>query len=768
MRLRNAYIGAPVERVEDMRFLRGRGEYVGDVVRDGQWHAVVFRSAIAHARITSIDASAALAMPGVHAVLTAADIGRPVPRIPLRVPRPADHRGAPYQQPVIADGVVRYVGEPLAVVLADAPEIAEDACEGIALETEALPVVLDHHGDDAGNLLFAETGSNCAALYTASRGDIEAAFRQAEYVRRARFHVQRQTALPMETRGLLAEWDHAAGKLVVHGAAKVPFQNRNALAVMLGLPQSSVELIECDVGGGFGVRGDFYPEDFLIPFAAWRFKRPVRWIEDRREHLTAINHARDIACDIEIACRRDGTILGLRGETSVDIGAYARPSIMNTVRIVAQFMSGPYRIENIAIRSYGRVSNRTPSGVFRGPGRFESCFFCERLLDIAAAEMGLDRLDIRRRNLISQREMPYPLAVTEPDDGLAPTACDSGDYAATFDQCLREFGWTQKAALDGRLIDGRYHGLAVGCFIEGGGAGPREHARMVAEADGTVSVYVGSSAIGQGLETALSQIAADALELPIERIRLLHGSTTYLAEGFGSFASRATVMGGGAVLAAAKEFLLRLRAAAALRLGVAPETLRIADGIVRSLDDRSVAMADLAADGVGADGSFATSKATYAYGTAAAHVAVDPKTGHVQLIDYLVVDDVGRAVNPLILHGQMLGATVQGLGGVFGEHLAYDAQGQLLIGTLADYLVPLATDFTAVRASTTQHYPSPNNPLGAKGAGEGGIIAPGGVIANAVASALRSFGVEVTSLPLSPPRVWELIQQARRTDSPRR
>jgi carbon-monoxide dehydrogenase large subunit len=616
-------------------------------------------------------------------------------------------------------------------------------------------------------LLFPDTGSNCAALYTASRGDIQAAFREAEYVRRERFYVQRQTALPMETRGLLAEWDRAADKLMVHGAAKVPFQNRKALAAMLGLPEPSVELIECDVGGGFGVRGDFYPEDFLIPFAAWRFKRPIQWIEDRREHLTAINHARDISCEVEIACRRDGTILGLRGETSVDIGAYARPSIMNTVRIVAQFMSGPYRVPNIAIRSYGRVSNRTPSGVFRGPGRFESCFFCERMLDIVAGELGLDRLDMRRKNLISPEEMPYPLAVTVPDDGLAPTSCDSGDYAAAFATCLREFGWADKAALDGRLVNGCYHGLAVGCFIEGGGAGPRENARMVAETDGTVSVYVGSSAIGQGLETALSQIAADALELPIGRIRLLHGSTTYLPEGFGSFASRATVMGGGAVLAAAEQFLSRLRSAAARRLGgVAPESLRMAEGAVVASDGRAVSLAELAADGIGADGSFASSKATYAYGTAAAHVAVDPKTGHVALIDYLVDDDVGRAVNPLLLHGQMLGATVQGLGGVFGEHLAYDTQGQLLIGTLADYLVPLATDYPNVRAVTTQDHPSPNNPLGAKGAGEGGIIAPGGVIANAVSSALRSFGVEVTSLPLSPPHVWELIRQARRTARP--
>jgi carbon-monoxide dehydrogenase large subunit len=578
--------------------------------------------------------------------------------------------------------------------------------------------------------------------------------------------VQRQTAVPLETRGLLAEWDVSVDKLILHGAAKVPFQNRSALAAMLRLDEAHVDLIECDVGGGFGVRGDFYPEDFLIAFAAYRFKRPVKWIEDRREHLLSINHARDVSCSIEIACRRDGTLLGLRGETSVDIGAYARPSITNTVRIAAQFLSGPYRIPNIHLQSYGRVSNKTPSGVFRGPGRFESSFFIERMLDTVAHDLGINRLEIRRRNLVAKSEMPYPLAITAPDDGLVPTSCDSGDYAAAFELCLSEFGWTDRLKLDGQLIDGRYHGIAAGCFIEGGGAGPRENARMVAETDGTVSVFVGSSAIGQGLETSHSQIAAEALELPIDRIRLLHGSTTYLHEGFGSYASRATVMGGGAILATAETFLARLKVVAAARLGVAAEHLRISESNVIAPDGAVLSLAQLAADGVSAIGSFANNKSTYAYGTAAAHVAVDVRTGHVALIDYLVVDDVGRVINPLTLHGQVIGATVQGLGGVFGEQLSYDVQGQLLIGTLADYLLPLATDFPSIRAVTTQNHPSPNNPLGAKGAGEGGIIPTGGVIANAVVSALRSFGVQIDALPLAPPRIWELIQSSSRRRSP--
>ncbi|HEX3868514.1 MAG TPA: xanthine dehydrogenase family protein molybdopterin-binding subunit, partial [Gemmatimonadaceae bacterium] len=509
----NTYIGAPIERVEDVRFLRGRGEYVDDVRRDGQWHAAIFRSAVAHARIRSIEASAALALPGVRAVVTANDIGHPLPQIPVRVPRASEHRAFRYQQPVIAADVVRYVGEPVALVLADTPEIAEDALDGIVLDAEPLPIVTDPQNDSA--LLFPEIGSNCALLYDVSRGDTDEAFRKADYVCRREFSVQRQTALPMETRGVLADWDASTEKLTLYGAAKVPFQNRKALAAMLGIGEDRVDLIECDVGGGFGVRGDFYPEDFLVAFAALRFKRAVKWIEDRREHLVSVNHARDVTCSIELACSCDGTILGLRGETTVDIGAYARPSITNTVRIVAQFLSGPYRIPGIRLQSRGFVSNKTPCGVFRGPGRFESAFFYERIIDIAANDLGIDRLEMRRRNLIALDEMPWQHAAVAP---YGAGEYDSGDYRETLDRCLREFRWDEKQALDGRLIDGRHHGMAVGCYIEGGASGPHESARLVVEADGRVAVYIGSSSVGQGIETIFAQIAADALELPMTRI----------------------------------------------------------------------------------------------------------------------------------------------------------------------------------------------------------------------------------------------------------
>jgi carbon-monoxide dehydrogenase large subunit len=751
--MKNAYIGSPVERVEDLRFLRGRGQYIADLDRAGQWHAAMLRSPVAHGRIVALDATAALSSPGVHAVVTARDIGRPMPTIPFRRPIPEI---MPYGQPVIADEIVRYAGEPMAMVLADSRERAEDAVSAIQFDIDPLPPVLDPKASKAAGVkLFDTPTANRACVFTASKGDADAAFRAAAFVQRGTFRVARMTALTMETRGLLAEWDEANGRLTMSGAAKLPFFNRRAMASMMKLPEEKVDYIEYDVGGGFGARGEFYPEDYLVAFAARGYHRPVKWIEDRREHLVAIGHSRETESEIEFAFDKNGVLLGIRGTIDVDIGAYMRPNGTTPVRNVAQFLSGPYRVPNIRLEAGAYVSNKTPSGTYRGPGRFESCFFYERMLELAARALKIDPIDIRRRNLIALNEMPYPLASLAPNDGFAITQCDSGDYSSTFDQCLAEAGWQDKRALQGKLIDGRYHGLGIACFIEGGGSGPRENAKLVVDEQG-IAAYVGSSSVGQGVETIFAQIVADALEQPMSQIRVLHGSTTYLREGFGSFGSRATVMGGSAVVVAANALLEKFRAAAAKQLDLAPEKLVIAEGRATAPDGRHVDLTDFI--GLSADGTFANdSKATYTYGTAVAHVAVDAKTGHVDVLDYCVVDDVGRIINPVTLHGQVVGAAVQGLGGVFSEEIAYDGNGQPLSASLAEYLIPVATDYPVVRAISLEEHPSPNNPLGAKGAGEGGIIPVGGALANAVSNALASFNVDVRELPLTPPRLWQLI-----------
>jgi carbon-monoxide dehydrogenase large subunit len=760
MRTVNSFIGSPIERLEDLRFLRGRGEYVDDLTRKDVLHAAILRSSVAHGRIRSIDVARALALAGVHSVITAKDLGNRIPNVPMRLQPLPDFE--PFAQPVIAHDKVRYVGEALAVVLAQSAAVAEDALELIDVDIEQLPAVADRNVSARDqSLLFEGHGSNLAIKFHAVRGDAAAVFKDAPYVRRESFRVQRHMAMPMETRGLLAEWDASRGRLTVNGGAKVLFFNRRTLAKQMGLAEDAIEIIENDVGGGFGARGEFYPEDFLIPFAARHTGRPVKWTEDRREQLMTLNHAREAECDVEIACTREGTILGLRGHAFVDVGAYMRTNGAVGARNVAQFMSGPYRILNIDIDVALQLTNKTPVGTYRGPGRFETDFFRERFFDIVAADLGIDRVEFRRRNLVSKTEMPYSVATITPFE--SKDQFDSGDYHATLNRCLEEIGWAEKSKLQGKPVAGRYHGVAIGCFIEGGAAGPKESARIVLEPDGDYTVFVGSSAVGQGLETAFAQIAADALEVPMERIRgVFHGSTSHVSDGYGAYHSRSIVMGGSAILAAVNELNAAIRVEAARQLQCAPTDVTIVEGN-RAVgpNGKSILLAGLSEEGISAEGAFLNKKHTYTYGAHAAHVAVDPKLGHVELLDYVVVEDCGRIINPLTLRGQIVGSVVQGLGGAFMEHLMYDEEGQFLTGSLADYLVPTCSDFPNIRAVMLEDYPSPINPLGAKGAGEGGIIAAGGVVANAVAAALSSFGVELRELPMSPSRIWQLVEDAR-------
>jgi carbon-monoxide dehydrogenase large subunit len=443
------------------------------------------------------------------------------------------------------------------------------------------------------------------------------------------------------------------------------------------------------------------------------------------------------------------------------MGAYMRTNGAVGARNIAQFMSGPYRVPNVDIDTTLYLTNKTPVGTYRGPGRFETDFFRERLFEMAARDLGIDQVEFRRRNLVRDNEMPYPFATIAPFE--SNDELDSGDYQVTLDRCIDEIGWSEKAKLKGQCVDGRYHGTAVACFIEGGAAGPKESARLVLERDGTLTVYMGSSGVGQGLETAFAQIAADAMAVPMDRInRVLHGSTAYVSDGYGAYHSRSIVMGGSAVLDAATKLQTAMRAEAARRLNCGADEVVLADQRAAAPDGKSVSWAELGAEPISAEGMFLNKKHTWAYGAHAAHVTVDPKTGAVVLLDYVAVENCGRMINPLTLKGQLVGAVVQGLGGTFLEHLAYDDNGQLLTGSLADYLVPTASDFPKIRGYVMESHPSPINPLGAKGAGEGGIISVGGLISNAIADALSSLGVEPLDLPLSPSVVWQLIQNARK------
>src|SRR6202162_6409266 len=554
MRTVNAFVGQPIERLEDFRFVRGRGQFVDDLARKNMLHAAILRSSIAHGRIRAIDVSRAKKISGVHVFITAADLGDAIPLVPMRL-QPMPEFEA-FGQPVMARDKVRYVGEALAMVLADSAGVAEDALSAIEVDIEPLPAIATWQSAAKNEtLLFEDKGSNVTMTFRAVLGDAAAAFKDAPYTRRESFSTQRHTALPMEPRGVLAEWDAANGRLTVSGAAKVLFANRRILAKQMGLAVDAIDMVEYDVGGSFGARGEFYPEDFLIPFAARFAGRPVKWTEDRREHLMTMNHAREAAGDAEIACARDGTILGLRRHAFVDMGAYMRTNGAVGARNIAQFMSGAYRVPNIDLALWLLLTNQTPVGTYRGPGRFETDFFRERWLDMAARDLGIDQIEFRKRNLVREADMPYKVATIAPFE--SKDELDSGDYQVTLDRCLAEFGWAEKEKLKGKLIDGRYHGLAVCCFIEGGAAGPKESARLVLETNGPLTVYMGSSGVGQGLETAFAQIAADAMDMPMDRInRVFHGSTAYVSDGYGSYHSRSIVMGGSAVL----DYVTKLRA----------------------------------------------------------------------------------------------------------------------------------------------------------------------------------------------------------------
>jgi carbon-monoxide dehydrogenase large subunit len=770
------YIGAPIRRQEDIRFLTGKATFVDDIQLPAMLHVAILRSPHAHARIVAIDASAAKAMPGVAAVFSFQDIAAFARPIPIRLyPLPGLERFLQYP---LARDTVRYVGEPIALVVADSRYLAEDALEAIEVAYEPLPAVVDLQDALRDRVVIhAEAGTNLAARYTIAIGDVEAAFREAEYTRRETFKVHRHTGNPLETRGLVASYDAGRGEFTVWGPTKVPHFNRAVLASFLGIPEAKLHFIEPDVGGGFGIRGEFYPEDFLIPFAAVQLGRPVKWIEDRLEHLQAANHSRDVRCDIAIAARRDGTLLGIRAQVYGDMGAYIRTHGGLVPSSTAALLTGPYRIPAYECTVSCVMTNKMGLGTFRAPGRYESCFIRERLLDMVAADLGLDPVELRRRNFIQPADMPYTVGQTRPDG--PPTVFDSGDYPLALQRALEQIDYEALKRRQGAFQGGKYHGVGVGCFVKNTGLGPYEGARVVVGGADKVAVYLGIASLGQGHETTMAQICADGLGVPIESVTVLHGSTDLMPFGVGTFASRGTVMAGNAVHLACQRLQAKMLAIAGRYLGVDPAQLEWRGGrVYRRQAEADEPLLDLEAlvrlaaptspysldePGLEATAYFRSEQLTYSYGAHAAQVAVDPETGQVEVLRYVVVEDVGRCINPLIVHGQTAGGAVQGIGATLLEELVYDDAGQLVSGTFMDYLLPTSQDAPAIEAVILEAAPSPLNPLGVKGAGEGGIVATGAALANAVAQALAPLGVPVRELPLSPEKIRAWIrEQAKR------
>ncbi|HEY6874999.1 MAG TPA: xanthine dehydrogenase family protein molybdopterin-binding subunit [Candidatus Dormibacteraeota bacterium] len=723
-------IGTSPLRKEDWPLLRGEGAFIADLKRPGMAHAYVVRSPFAHARFTKIDASAALAAPGVIGVITAADLpdrGRPIPTRMFK-----DDAANQFLQKPLADGEVRYSGEPVAVLIAESRYLAEDAAELLNIDYEPLEVVLDMDaGEVAGHLVV-------------ERGDIDSAFRLADAVVKDEFHIQRHAAVPLETRGLLAEYDAAAQAVTVWGAAKIPHVNRRILAQLLGWDESRVRMVEVHVGGGFGARGEFYPEDFLIPFAAMRFDRPVAWIEDREENLRATNQSREQVHRVELAVSSEGKFLGLKDTFVNNTGAYVRTHGMTVPGLSISMLPGPYVWPAYRGEYRSVLTNKTPGGTYRSPGRFEVNFVRERLIDMAARQLGIDPIEIRRRNFI--REFPYDTGTLF--DGH-PVVYDSGKYELLLDKALEAFDYE---ALKKWRAAAPNRGLGIAYFVEKAGPAEREYARLEMNRTGDVTVFTGTASLGQGMETTLAQVAATHLGVPFERITVRHGDTAAIPEGMGSFGSRAAMMGGAAVMGAAVKAREQILAAAAEELEAGPEDLVIAgDRItVRGAPGRSAPLPELAVED-----RFVCELLGFPYGIHFAAVEVDTQTGAVDVHRYAVAYDIGRCINPVIVRGQMAGGFAQGLGGALLEEFAFDTSGQPLSASFMDYLLPTAREVPDLDMLITEDAPSPLNPLGVKGAGEGGTAAVGGAIANAVADAL---GVEVTRLPLTPQRIVELAR----------
>lgn len=757
--MRGAMIGASHRRLGGERLATGHGRFVADVRLPGLLEAAVLRSPHAHARVRRVDAARALRLPGVRAVLTAADVPASAV-IPNRVPAPEGT--ARYLQPAIARDLVRYVGEPVALVVADDRYLAADALELIDVDYTPLPAcatVAVALAPDAPRL-FPGTDSNNVATIRMRVGDAGAALAGAHLVVRERFRHARQTAAALETRGLVAvPPDPSGGELHLIGSTKCIHINRSILAPIFGIPPGALRLTEVDVGGGFGVRGELYPEDILVPLAALKLGRPVRWIEERRENLIAANHAREVEYDLELGLDAAGRIVAMRAVIHADIGAYVRTAALVPAEFGAALLPGPYRVPAYTCDLWSVVTNKTPVGTLRSPGRPECNFARERLLDVAAARLGLDPAEIRRQNLIRPEEMPYDTGTTSFG---ATTVYDSGDFPALFEELLKRLDY-DRARAEQRALAARgvRRGIGLAAYVEKTGLGPFETAHVEAKADATFTVDTGASSMGPGLETALAQILGEALGLPADRFAVRHPDTAAIESGVGTYGSRGTVMAGNAAHLAAAKLVEEAKTRAAALLGAPADAVEYARGSL-SANGRSVSFAELAARGrLAAGASFSVAKVTYAGCAVAVVLDVDEATGRVRLQRVVVGADVGRAVNPALIEGQFVGGVAFGIGNALYESLEYDGAGQPLCGTLLDYPLPLAEDVPPIECFY-QEIRARTNPLGLRGLGECGNPGLGAAIANAVCDALRDRGVALTSLPLTPSRIFESLRTAGR------
>ncbi|HEX3883801.1 MAG TPA: xanthine dehydrogenase family protein molybdopterin-binding subunit [Stellaceae bacterium] len=780
------WVGRSILRREDRRLLTGAGQFTADLELPRMLHVAFVRSPLAHATIRGVDVSAAVKAPGVVLAMNGAELMAQVPPAPdaqLSLPSKwtatVQHKFLNPAQPLLAHDKVRFVGEALAVIVADSRYTAEDAAELVAVDLDPLPAAIDVEQaiGPGAPVLHDHLATNLIGEFAIAKGNVAAALAAAPHRLERRYVHHRYAAMPMECRGVVAEYERRNDRMTIWSSTQVVHWVRREAAHVLGMAETRVRCVALDVGGGFGVKGHVYPEDLLIPFLARRLGRPVRWIEDRHEHLLCSAHSRDQIHDVAVGFDDEGRILALRDEFTVDCGAW------NTLGAgiaynTAVHLPGPYKLANYSSSAKIAVTNKVPNSAYRGAGRPEAAFAMERTIDLIARELGLEPAEVRRRNMIPAAEMPYSAGIPYRDG--EPIVYDSGDYPRALDEALTaigglaEFRQRQEAARE----QGRHLGLGIGCYVEGTGVGPFEGATVRLDPGGQLYVASGACPQGQGMETIFAQVMADQWKVTPDDVVLGLADTASIAMGFGTIASRSTVTLSAAIHQASAKLRDKVFAVAANMLECAPADLELRDGGVGivGVPGTTVSLAKIAAaarpgwDNARPEGVEAGLEETYywepptvtwSYAVHVAIVEIDPELGRVTVEKYAVAHDCGTVVNPLLLDGQVAGGTAQGLGGILMEELAYDDAGQLLTGSLMDYLVPTASDMPDI-AMVHLHAPSPLNPLGVKGVGEGGAVAPPAAIANAVCDALAQYGVEINRTPIKPEALVAAIEAGRK------
>lgn len=755
------WIGRSERRREDVHLVRGDGRFVDNLSLPAMAHLVLVRSPFAHARVLGIDAAAAARMPGVLAVLTSADLGRYAP-MPVNAIDGADL--VPVAPPLLAVDRVRFVGEAVAGVVGLTRAAAEDAAELVDVDYDPLSVAAHPAAALAGEVVLHEQApDNVLLRWRRTTGDVAGAFDAAERVVRGRFEMPRLAAVPIETRGAVAAFDHAADLLTLWLSSQDPHRPLRHLSTVLERAPERIRVIVRDVGGAFGSKGTLATEAAVAAIASMRLGRPVKWVEDRSENFLSAYQGRGFAADAAIAVSGDGRFLALRARLVADLGAYLFPTTPTVPMTAAMLLTGAYTTPAVDVELLGVATNTVPTGPYRGAGRPEGAYVAERLADLAARELGVDPVEIRRRNLVPPERFPYasPLGFTY----------DSGDYASALDRACRLFGYDERREEQERArAEGRLVGLGLSVFVERAGAGLSEFGAAEVELDGRVVIRTGSTPHGQGHETTFAQIAAEVFQVDVADVQVESGDTAVVPEGVGSFASRSVTVGGSAVLAAARSLRDKATRVAARALGVGPGAV-IWRGGMAAAEGRELTLAELAAcaadptyldpgetPGLSEQAWFTLPGFVFPFGAYAVAIEIDAATGALTVERVVAVDDAGRLVNPLLAEGQVIGSTVQGLGQALYEEMVHSDDGQPLTGNLTLYGIPSAVEVPPIQ-SEFQETPSPLNPLGAKGIGESGSIAMPAALANAVADALAPIGISHLDPPYTPEKLWRAIRR---------